>query len=318
MLVNELKNEIKKYDKKELEFIIVSLYKRIPKKVKEEYDIDSYIKNIDINKKTDVVKKEILFDEIYNEIIYFIECIDLGYYCSLNRVISKKDRSTWRFKVKRFYKELNKISPDSENGSIATSLLIELFKRLSRGTSILLFTNWNTFGASGIEQRDYYDVLIKRITFNGLTKESLKECVDLISVDNDPNGYSLFSAFINNLKTIDSINISIDLLKEKIISLKEELSNTKNGTDSYYINKNIKDEFDKLKVPDSEKYLDGIEYKFYEDDKFEYYYTSQKTAVVRVYFKNGENMTVEEALKQGKITMNLLDEYGVEYLKKEK
>lgn len=64
MLVNELKNEIKKYDKKELEFIIVSLYKRIPKKVKEEYDIDSYIKNIDINKKTDVVKKEILFDEI--------------------------------------------------------------------------------------------------------------------------------------------------------------------------------------------------------------------------------------------------------------
>ena len=67
-----------------------------------------------------------------------------------------------------------------------------------------------------------------------------------------------------------------------------------------------------------QKYLDGIEYKFYEDDKFEYYYTSQKTAVVRVYFKNGENMTVEEALKQGKITMNLLDEYGVEYLKKEK
>ena len=92
-----------------------------------------------------------------------------------------------------------------------------MFKRLSRGTSILLFTNWNTFGASGIEQCDYYDVLIKRITFNGLTKESLKESVDLISVDKDPNGYSLFNAFINNLKTIDSINISIDLLKEKII-----------------------------------------------------------------------------------------------------
>lgn len=106
----------------------------------------------------------------------------------------------------------------------------------------MLFTNWNTFGASRIEQRDYYDVLIKRITFNGLTKESLKECVDLISVDKDPNGYSLFNAFINNLKTIDSINISIDLFKkEKIIFLKEELSDTKNDIDSYYINKNIKD-----------------------------------------------------------------------------
>ena len=45
MLVSELKNEIKKYDKKELESIIVSLYKCIPKKVKEEYDMDSYYKN---------------------------------------------------------------------------------------------------------------------------------------------------------------------------------------------------------------------------------------------------------------------------------
>lgn len=51
---------IKKYDKKELESIIVSLYKRITKKVKEKYDIDSYIKNIDINKKTNVVKKKYL------------------------------------------------------------------------------------------------------------------------------------------------------------------------------------------------------------------------------------------------------------------
>ena len=102
ILVNELKNEIKKYDKKELEFIIVSLYKRIPKKVKEEYDIDSYIKNIDINKKTDVAKKEIPFDEIYNEIIYFIECIDLGYYCSPNRVIAKKIEVLGDLKLKGF------------------------------------------------------------------------------------------------------------------------------------------------------------------------------------------------------------------------
>lgn len=67
------------------------------------------------------------------------------------------------------------MSPDSENGSIATSLPIELFKRLSRGIHILLFTNWNTFDTTEIEQRDYYDVLIKRIIFNGFTKDSLKK-----------------------------------------------------------------------------------------------------------------------------------------------
>ena len=46
------------------------------------------------------------------------------------------------------------------------------------------------------------------------------------------------------------------------------------------------------------KYLQGGEYKFFEDEKYEYYYPSQKTKVVMVYFPNGVAMTAEEALKQ--------------------
>lgn len=62
-----------------------------------------------------------------------------------------------------------------------------------------------------------------------------------------------------------------------------------------------------------------VEYKFFEDDKYEYYYPTQKTKYVHVYFKNGESMmTAEEALKEGKITLELLDKYEVEYIKKEK
>lgn len=62
------------------------------------------------------------------------------------------------------------------------------------------------------------------------------------------------------------------------------------------------------------------EYKFFEDDKYEYYYPTQKTKYVHVYFMDGGymDMTAEEALKQGKITLELLDKYGVEYIKKEK
>lgn len=66
------------------------------------------------------------------------------------------------------------------------------------------------------------------------------------------------------------------------------------------------------------KYLQGGEYKFFEDEKYEYYYPSQKTKVVMVYFPNGVAMTAEEALKQGKISMDLLDKYKIEYFKKEK
>ena len=66
------------------------------------------------------------------------------------------------------------------------------------------------------------------------------------------------------------------------------------------------------------KYLQRGEYKFFEDEKYEYYYPTQKTQVVQVYFKNGDIMTAEEALKQGKISMDLLDKYEIEYFKKEK
>ena len=66
------------------------------------------------------------------------------------------------------------------------------------------------------------------------------------------------------------------------------------------------------------KYLQGGEYKFFEDEKYEYYYPSQKTKVVMAYFPNGVAMTAEEALKQGKISMDLLDKYEIEYFKKEK
>ena len=67
-----------------------------------------------------------------------------------------------------------------------------------------------------------------------------------------------------------------------------------------------------------EKYMDGIEYKFYEDENYEYYYPSQKTEVVKVFFKNGEFITAEQALKEGKITIELLDNYEVDYIKKSK
>ena len=80
--------------------------------------------------------------------------------------------------------------------------------------------------------------------------------------------------------------------------------------------------FDGTTLADREKYyskyLQGGEYKFFEDEKYEYYYPTQKTQVVQVYFKNGDIMTAEEALKQGKISMDLLDKYEIEYFKKEK
>lgn len=92
MLVSEIRKELRKYNHKELENIILELYKIIPKKKKEEYNIDDYIKNVSIkNKEKKIVN--LLFIDLKKEIIYFLDCVDNGYYSSPNRIISKKERS---------------------------------------------------------------------------------------------------------------------------------------------------------------------------------------------------------------------------------
>lgn len=239
MLVKDVRKEIEKYNKLELTEIIVELYKRIPKSKKEEYNIDDFIRDAQTKKKK--VKKEVSFIDLQKEIIYFLECVDKEYYVIPNKIISKKERSAWRFKVKRYYKELNHISPNSPNGGIATVLLIELFKRLSIGSVRLLFVNWETFRALGVSQSDYYDTLMKRILYCGYTKENLKKCVNLLSVDKDPYqlSYDMCSKFISNLKTVDMKEDALEILKEEVIQLKNRLLKTKNNSIAYEIEVNI-------------------------------------------------------------------------------
>ena len=99
--------------------------------------------------------------------------------------------------------------------------------------------------------------------------------------------------------------------------------------DDILVKKTEEDEYavqltDYTMMENSDRYkVSPGEYKFFEDENFEYYYPNQKTKYVNISYKDREtgdyiHMTAEEGLKQGKITIELLDEYGVEYIKKEK
>ena len=161
MLVKDLRKTLEKYDKKEMTDIIVELYKRLPKKVKEDYDIDKFIE--DVNNKTKKEEKNVSFEDLCSEVRYFLDCAKAGYYSSPNKVVPKKERSNWRFKAKRYYKELTKTIPTTDIGVKSTKLLIELYELVSRGTYTLVFTNWDTFRALGVSQTEYFDMILKRI-----------------------------------------------------------------------------------------------------------------------------------------------------------
>ena len=97
MKINELRETIKKYNETEKEKVIVELYKRIPKRIKEDYNIDEYI----INLKNKIKKEniEITIERLEKEVNYFIECAYADLYARPNKIISKNNRSKGRFKV---------------------------------------------------------------------------------------------------------------------------------------------------------------------------------------------------------------------------
>lgn len=238
MLVKDLRKTLEKYDKKEMCDIIVELYKRLPKKVKEDYDIDKFIE--DINNKTKKEEKKVSFDDLCSEMRYFLDCAKAGYYSSPNKVIPKKERSNWRFKAKRYYKELTKTIPTTDIGVKSTKLLIELYELVSRGTNTLVFTNWDTFRALGVNQVEYLDMLYKRILSTGNSINNIKVCIDLLDNCKDPDILDefLINVFVDNLRTEESKLTAINLLDEKVVEVKEKiksLGKKYNYHDMYYL-----------------------------------------------------------------------------------
>ena len=60
---------------------------------------------------------------------------------------------------------------------------------------------------------------------------------------------------------------------------------------------------------------DEMTEEFYDDGSYKYAYSCVKSKYVLVRYKNGFEETVKDALKKGKITIEDLDNYNIEYIK---
>lgn len=110
-------------------------------------------------------------EELEKEINYFIDCANKGLYECLNKIISKKERSNWRFKVKNYYKLVNQFLPDTPEGNKATILLTKLFKVVSLASCYLTFSNWETFRAIQVSQEEFIQNIIRRKLEEGINKK---------------------------------------------------------------------------------------------------------------------------------------------------
>lgn len=225
MTVKEIKDSLRNYNNEDLYKIIVELYKRIPKKKKEEYNIDKLITNYYEETKKVKEEKNLSFEDLVKEIEYFIDCAKNDLYCSNNNIISKKERTQWRFKPMKYYKELIKIDNNTYEGKIATDLLFQLYSLLSYGAVYLTFSNWDTFRAILISQTKFLRIVLERIFEHEVTREDIEKCIDVLvlGVDRETLYKDLFYIFGAYSKTNENRVIAVEILKNKIKNLQMQL-----------------------------------------------------------------------------------------------
>lgn len=228
MLISELRNLLGKYKEDDLRYIIIELYKYMPKRLKDENDIDNLLQDINI-KKIEKLKGPPEFVDLKQEINQFIGYAYNNYYFSPNNIVRKNERPKWRFKVKGYIKELQSIPFEDTNGNDATDLLIKLFEMLCYGCAYYIFRTENPFASVGIEQTALLDIVISRKLAGEINSDSIKSAAALVinsQVDRETLPSFLILTLMKNLKTSDSKEIAIEqciILKSEIENLNKEL-----------------------------------------------------------------------------------------------
>jgi hypothetical protein len=221
MVVAEVRDLVNRYSEADLRLLIVELYKTIPKKLREEKNIDKMFQDIHGYQKAGKYKKTtdvtVAVCDLKPEIDQFLEYAYHQYYFAPNNYVHKKERPKWRFTVKRYIKDLQGVGIDGPGGEIATGLLRNLYEMLCYACKYYIFNTNDPFGSVGIVRADMLDNIIARKLARGINGQALKWVVELVV--NNCTGSELFHSelsgvLIKNLKSADARELAIEQCKE--------------------------------------------------------------------------------------------------------
>ncbi len=209
MKVAELRTILGKQSKAEIIKVAVELYKRVPKAKKEEYDIDNLIQNPKQAKAKTVKKQAATLIELETEIHTFIEHVRLEYYYVSNKVVPKAERSKWRFKVKRYYKELNNFNRRDRNISLQADLLTALYQLLSEACEYAHFNTFDPFRSISVDSQDFYATVLRFLYESKSETDFIKTAIRLALGPSDGNilKQSLYNVFIKELKNNEDLQV---------------------------------------------------------------------------------------------------------------
>lgn len=238
MKVQELRELLKAADREFLEKAFVESYKYFTKYQKEEADriIKDILSGINPNKAKK--KAEIPFESLKQEITEFIENARARNYLFPNRIIPKNQRPKWRFLVKNFLKELQKVSQENENYGESVNLLVELYRLVSDACSYDFFSTDDAFRSIGWEQEDFFRLVAIRVLGTGYTRENISRLIIYAST----GGLSAESihadqqiVLLSELKTTDAKYMVVEETKKLVDENAEKLNGLKKYDTQKYV-----------------------------------------------------------------------------------
>ncbi len=243
MKIQELRQMISKADRSLVEKAFAETYKKLKKAQKEE--ADDLIRSIFSGEENDVKaeKKEISFEELERQILTFLENAQAGYYYAPNRIIPKHQRPKWRFLVKGYIKELEKIQVDSVYYDRAVRLLRDLYKLICTACNYYLFSTEDPFRSIGWDQQELYCLVAAKTFGAGYSKENIAEMVKA-ACTGGISRVSLYEeqefALLTQLKTTDVKYLAIEAAKDFVKDREETLPSLKNHDSKlYYLEEEI-------------------------------------------------------------------------------
>lgn len=176
MKIIELRTLLKDKDAKFMKDALLEVYKLLSKDKKQE--ADRIIESILSGKGKDEKKKEIFdLEKLMIEIHVFTQQVYDGLYINPNKIISKSERSKWRFKVKKYIKELSNVSSQDKNYSQAVLCLEEIYKMLSYGCGCYIFSTDDPFYSVGMAQEDLLRLIVIRKKSLMVNEEEIKKMI---------------------------------------------------------------------------------------------------------------------------------------------
>ena len=230
MKVQELRDLLKAADRDLLEKAFVESYKHLTKKQKEEADQAITDALSGKSSKSTVKKESVNFDELELQITEFLENAYAQNYFAPNRIIPKSQRPKWRFMVKNYIKELEKISVDDANYTRSAKLLTDLYHMLCEACNYYLFSTDDAFRSVGWQQPDLFQMVVKKTFGDGYSREKVSALL-LYSVSGGLSRESLHieqeSVLLAELKTSDVKYMAIEEARKLIDERKQKLKGLK-------------------------------------------------------------------------------------------